>query len=283
IHVWPAQWDLASFDTECLSAILYLQFAFPGRFTIVEECNPDLSPSGQLPYLTHAEQTVAPLTSIISYLSSLTPESIYSNLEEEPFEIVPSLDGSLSSADKQQVMVWREFVGAKVGDLVAHSFYAFWPNYSTMMQPLLVSVLPFPQKFYVPDRLRSAYKPRLDAGTYWEEEEEETEDERKRLSAETTAGKWASILKPKQAFRRALGKSRTLEKARETFDLLTRLLGEQTLFFGDRPSTLDIILAAHILPVLRAPLPDPFLKTLLLESYSHLVSHACHISAIAFP
>lgn len=46
IHVWPGKWDLPSFDPACLEAILYLQFTFPGHFSIVEEINPDLSPTG---------------------------------------------------------------------------------------------------------------------------------------------------------------------------------------------------------------------------------------------
>jgi hypothetical protein len=34
-------------------------------------------------------------------------------------------------------------------------------------KPVLVSVLPAPQKYYVPDRLRLSHKPRLEAGELW--------------------------------------------------------------------------------------------------------------------
>ena len=50
-----------------------------------------------------------------------------------------------------------------------------------------------------------------------------------------------------------------------------------------RPSSLDIIIASHLLPLIHAPLPNPLLKTLLLESYPLLVSHACLVHSHAFP
>jgi len=46
LHIWPGQWDLPSFDPPCLAAVLYLQLAIPGKFRIVENSNPDSSPSG---------------------------------------------------------------------------------------------------------------------------------------------------------------------------------------------------------------------------------------------
>jgi sorting and assembly machinery component 37 len=40
------------------------------------------------------------------------------------------------------------------------------------------------------------------------------------------------------------------------------------------PTTLDIVLAAHILLLLNPPFPDPFLQTLVSDSYPTLSSHA---------
>lgn len=73
---------------------------------------------GQLPYLTHLEHSIAPVSSIISYVSSLNPESISSKLDDEAYQLIPSLDAALSAADCQQAVVWRAFVHAHVGDLV---------------------------------------------------------------------------------------------------------------------------------------------------------------------
>ena len=47
------------------------------------------------------------------------------------------------------------------------------------------------------------------------------------------------------------------------------------------PTTLDIILAAHILLLLNPPFPDPLLKTLLTDSYPTLVDHARLVHAEA--
>ena len=44
-----------------------------------------------------------------------------------------------------------------------------------------------------------------------------------------------------------------------------------------------MILASHILPVLNAPLPDPFLRDLLLESYPRIVAHARLLWSWAYP
>jgi len=50
-----------------------------------------------------------------------------------------------------------------------------------------------------------------------------------------------------------------------------------------RPSTLDIIVAAHTLLLLHPPLPDPILKDLIIESYPSLAVHARIVLLQAFP
>jgi len=57
----------------------------------------------------------------------------------------------------------------------------------------------------------------------------------------------------------------------------------QTFMLVIRASTLDVILASHILPILNAPLPDPFLRDLLLDSYPHIVTHARLVMDRALP
>lgn len=47
LYVWPGQWSLPSFDPQCLAALLYLQLAIPGQFTVAECSYPDLSPTGK--------------------------------------------------------------------------------------------------------------------------------------------------------------------------------------------------------------------------------------------
>ena len=46
LHIWPGAFDLASIEPTCLAAVLYLQIAIPGRFTLEESTTPDYSPNG---------------------------------------------------------------------------------------------------------------------------------------------------------------------------------------------------------------------------------------------
>jgi sorting and assembly machinery component 37 len=48
LHIWPGSWDLLSVDPSCLAAVLYLQYAIPGNFSIVESSNSDVAPTGVL-------------------------------------------------------------------------------------------------------------------------------------------------------------------------------------------------------------------------------------------
>ncbi|KAG8938140.1 hypothetical protein FRC03_007576, partial [Tulasnella sp. 419] len=94
LHVWPGRWDLPSIDIECLAAILYLQLIAPGKFTLVECSNPDLSPTGQLPLLVNNEDTISTFSSIVAYMASL-------DRNFNPTSSAPSvpLDANLTSQD----------------------------------------------------------------------------------------------------------------------------------------------------------------------------------------
>lgn len=46
LHIWPGAFSLASIEPTCLVAVLYLQIAIPGRFTLEESTTPDYSPNG---------------------------------------------------------------------------------------------------------------------------------------------------------------------------------------------------------------------------------------------
>ena len=50
-----------------------------------------------------------------------------------------------------------------------------------------------------------------------------------------------------------------------------------------RPTTLDLSLAAHILLLIDAPLPDTLLSSLLSSSYPTLISHARRVLGAAMP
>ncbi len=55
--------------------------------------------------------------------------------------------------------------------------YSLQENWSAVTRPALVSMLPVPQCYYVPSRIRSSYKPRLEAAELWHVPEVEDEPE----------------------------------------------------------------------------------------------------------
>ncbi|KAF8343898.1 uncharacterized protein EI90DRAFT_3284450 [Cantharellus anzutake] len=276
IHIWPGKWNLSSIDVACLSVVLYLQLALPGRFRIVEETSPELSPSGQLPFISHLGQSVSPLPSLYAYLASLDLSTLDS---EEDEETLPpprtSLDNHLSSAEKAQSLAWRVYIESRMGDLVAHSMYSSHSNYYSVTRPALVSMLPLPQRFYVPGRIRALQRERLRGAFMWEEGEETEETSKSQFfSVEKTSG---------SLMQRAFNRERLVEKARDIFETLSGLVpGNDSFVYGDNPSLVDAVLAAHILFILHIPFPDPVLKTILLESFPLLVSHALLVHSRAF-
>ena len=83
------------------------------------------------------------------------------------------LDGQTFTKEKAQRTAWRAHAASTLGDLVvsvnllhsriqAHSFYSS-ANYWKLIRPTLVKMMPVPQRYYVPNRIRELYKPRLEA------------------------------------------------------------------------------------------------------------------------
>jgi sorting and assembly machinery component 37 len=67
---------------------------------------------------------------------------------------------------------------------------------------------------------------------------------------------------------------------RDESDSLTLITYSQDL---RRPTTLDLTLAAHVLLLVDAPLPDPLLSSLLSSSYPALLLHARRVLNAATP
>lgn len=211
LHIWPSYESALSIEPECVASLLYLQLCVPGRYT-VEYCNnPDLSPSGrsvhfvspskyvslilcslcvgQLPFLTHGLHSVASFSSIAKYVSRL--------------EGAHQLDAHLSPTEKAQTIARVAHVESELGNLVvrvttvkrvntnanlifgqAHVYYALSPNWVGKTHPVLIGIMPVPQRYFLPKRMRQLYKPRLEAAELWNAEgvAEEEEEERRHFS-----------------------------------------------------------------------------------------------------
>ncbi|KAF8921108.1 hypothetical protein CPB85DRAFT_1428126 [Mucidula mucida] len=261
LHVWPGKWGLPSLDPICLTAVLYAQLTIPGKFSLMESTSPTASPTGTLPYLVHERNVVASLSSLFKYMAG----------------VGVNLNSSLSSAEKSQSTAWCTHAEANLGDLI-HVLYAQDANWRGVTHPTLIQIYSIPQRYYAPQRHRASYKPRLEAAELWVSPGEEVEE--KDVSSFTETKK---LKKEENHKARFLLTRQVLEKARAVLDIYARLLGQGSFFFGNKPTTLDVVVAANILLIVRPPFPDDLLQGLVKTSYPLLISHAERVHSTAFP
>ncbi|KAI9446153.1 hypothetical protein H4582DRAFT_1903921, partial [Lactarius indigo] len=202
-------------------------------------------PRRQLPYLTHGHHVVAPLSSIIKYVAALSPTSVPPVAEGDASEPAFSADVDvlLDPSERAQPL----------GDLVS---------------------------YYVPRRIREVHQARLETNGLWTTLGNEPEEESPKRFGEKKEPKKEDS---KQKFKSAFQRERVLEKSRAAFGIYSRLLGDKNFFFYDRPTTLDLVLAAHVLLLVQAPLPDTLLSSLLSSSYPTLLLHARRVLETAAP
>ncbi|EJF65843.1 hypothetical protein DICSQDRAFT_177268 [Dichomitus squalens LYAD-421 SS1] len=268
LHIWPSHGDVVSFDVSSTAALLYLQLTVPGHFSVTHCANPDLSPSGQLPFLTHGLHHVSGLSAIIAYVRKLRNAH--------------NLDGHLTSVQTAQLTARIAHVESSYGDLVNHMLYSLQENWSSVTAPALVSMLPVPQRYYVPSRVRKSHKPRLEAAGLWHVPEVEGEPEEPRR----VLGRRKKQHAPNEAhkFKTAFERENVVEKARAVFDVYDRLLGDHQFFTGsETPTTLDVVFAAHTHLLLNLPFPDPLVSSVLTGSYPRLAAHHAAVLRIALP
>jgi len=292
LHIWPARWDLPSLDAECLSTLLYVQLAIPGRFTVSESTNPDQSPTGHLPYLTHGMHTVGSYASIARYIAALNPATLSRNGPVDTPDIFSAdLDVMLSPSERATRTAWAAHVQYVLGDLLAHSLYSLPDNYNNLVHPTIAQLYPVPQRYYVPSRLRALYAPRLDASGLWSlagEELEDTEAERKLQESRFPRDAAPRSSQPPPLDRIKIWKNtffreRVAERTRVAFEPYARLLHEKSFFFYDRPTSLDVLLASRVLLLTAPPFPDPLIGDVLRTSFPTLITHAQLVLKTAFP
>ncbi|KAH7105332.1 hypothetical protein BKA62DRAFT_385101 [Auriculariales sp. MPI-PUGE-AT-0066] len=264
LFIWPGAWGLPSFDAHCLAAALYLQLVAPGKFALIESADPDSAPCGQLPYLEHAGACVSGLDAIIDHFSG-------------------TLDAELSPCEAATSLAWRSFVDTHLGTLLAHTLFAIGPNYYPLTRNTLASNLPVPQRYYAPARLRDLYREKLEHAGLWDVGYEDTGENKDRLK---------NIFSTKSdededggKIRTAFGRERVREKANDLLAPIARLLAGKSFVYQERPTSLDLLLAAHILLLVEPPYPDSVIATTLKDStaYQPLVTHARLILSLAYP
>lgn len=133
LYIWPHHWELPSLDADCLSCVFYLQIYFAGQYCLVESTDPDVSPSGSLPFLEvhenvesgekhprglEHEHASSPSTSSNSPKTIATARSILNYLETIKRE--RSQRGNSDHQDhigEAQRTAWSALVNSKLRDL----------------------------------------------------------------------------------------------------------------------------------------------------------------------
>lgn len=203
------------------------------------------------------------LASIISYVSTLDGGTLPGSSS-----LVVNLDAFLTPVESSKRTAWKAYLDSKVADLVAHDLFSSGDNYQVLIKGEIGSTLGIPQRYYVPGRLRSQYRFRL--------ESDDTD------GLDSTA-KTDNSREDQQAFKRAFAQEKHAEAACECFEILHRLLEDRSFIFQNRPTSLDVLIASYTLLLLKPPVSDPRLRNLLLNSYPALVTHASLIFSLAFP
>lgn len=115
LYSWPHLWNLPTFDADCLAVILYLQLVFPANYSIVECTDPDISPSGTLPFLVHNSTNISGVSSIFAYLSSLVRKS---DEWAHGTTTLPNLDEALNHEQKAESVAWKAYINTHISNLV---------------------------------------------------------------------------------------------------------------------------------------------------------------------
>ncbi|KAF7338131.1 hypothetical protein MVEN_02037900 [Mycena venus] len=173
-----------------------------------------------------------------------------------------SCDLTIFNHQPPKKTAWCSHVEAKLGDLTSYMLYSLPTNWEKLTGITLAYALPVPQRYYL-----------LDYGL--------RQPNQKGCSSLPTLA--CSSPRPlpdhQEQIAQTFQREKVLQTARDCLDIYARLLGENQFVYHGRLTTLDIVLAAHILVIIKPPFPDRLLSDLLTDSYPTLVSHAERILA----
>ncbi|WVF71137.1 hypothetical protein IAT40_005934 [Kwoniella sp. CBS 6097] len=276
LHATPGLLPLPASDAESLYYASLFQLACPGRWAITT--GGWGSNNGRLPYITHLGHQIRP-----NHLPSL--------------HLFEDIDSGLSREDKVDSLCWKAYIEQNVVDIVNHTFYSLPPNYPETIAKSQFKDLTFPENQYIPQRLRSIVKSRLQHVGLWGvgglNAGDAADEDRQKLDEAFVVGP-AGTLAPRawsgwragrdmEDRRRKWGEQELEKRVRGTFDPLVRRLKDGLYFFGDKPSTLDLALFAQLTFVLTPTLPNPLLPNLLRSSYPTLVEHHDRLLSLLLP
>ncbi|OWZ35092.1 hypothetical protein LQV05_005965 [Cryptococcus neoformans] len=276
LHATPPLRPLPASDAESLYYAALLQLAAPDSWALTRGDWGDNG--GKLPFITHLAHPVPP-----AHLSSLPS---FSDPDEE-----------LEDGEKLDAACWKAYIEGNAVDIVNHTYYSLPPNYPSTVAKSQFTGLPFPMNQYIPQRIRSIIKSRLEFVGLWglgglnvgdaEDEDRKRQEEQFIVGpgGTTTPRAWTGWRSGQEMDkrRRKWGEHQLEQKIKAIFDPLARRLGKKAYFFGEQPTTVDLAFFAQLAFVLAPTLPNPLLPNVLRSLYPSLVAHHDRLLERLFP
>ncbi|KXS16968.1 hypothetical protein M427DRAFT_154105 [Gonapodya prolifera JEL478] len=248
VNSWVAAYDLPTADPFGLSVMVYLSVASV-EFTVMESTEAALPPSGQLPSLQDGPY----------YVSGTS--KIFGHLKRKGYD----LDTELSNKEKAECAAYTALIEDKLYDALVHTRFSDHQNYLSSTQTHLSRAAPFPDRYWIPQQLRSAGVERT------------TRFKKSAWVPHTDL--WTSSPASERDLqeRRTDGENEVFVHARNCYQALSAKLGTHPYIFGKRPSSLDAVLLGHILHHLADPAPhltNTTLRIILTTEFPSLVAYA---------
>lgn len=238
LHIWGPAFGLPSIDATCLGVIAYLRECLPSDQWRLVPSTPAGNPLGELPALKDGTRWVTGFGNIIDYLRQSCDDA-------------SDIDEHLNPSDTAERTAYTSFILSRGQPLLDLSLYVSSENYSACTKPALGVLLPWPDSWFVPHRLRDKARKRSEHLGLSGLDVDSAQDDRKKegLAAQIPE----SLKTPKRTVSALLGQD--LRKSKFRLDALTSdffaplddLLGEGPWLLSDQPTSVDCLAVGYLL------------------------------------
>ncbi|KAJ2081509.1 hypothetical protein H4R24_002282 [Coemansia sp. RSA 988] len=270
LYSWGSPFEsdgIYSFDPVCLSIQAYLQLS-KAEWRLCRTNSTDISPSRCLPTLVYQGSAVE---------SGLWPIAQF--LKQEGHD----LDAGLDPEQLAQSVAYISAVQGGLGDALLFSWYAVSENFVAGVRPQLAKLFGFPLSLVIPTQLKTYAERKLTTEGIISSGGGSTDDADS-LEASSAANALRKkipriYLLAKEGFNRYADKSAhpIYEQAKKYLSVLSKKLGQQQYFFGNRATMLDTVVYGYLVLVIKIDLPQNTLKEIIESDYPNLIRHCDRI------
>ncbi|KAJ2724183.1 hypothetical protein GGI07_002137 [Coemansia sp. Benny D115] len=270
LYTWGSPFEnegVYSFDPACVSVQAYMQLC-KAEWRLNQVKNSAISPNGCLPAITCKGSMIeSGLWNIVNFLKS------------EGYD----LNLSLTDEQQSQTTAYVSLVQDCLADAILFSWYLVSENFADVIRPRLARLFGFPLSFFAPTQLKDYAEERLGfRGIGKEIDEKSSEKSSADSSSSSTSKSFASkipriYLLAKGGFVKHADKSAhpVYKQANMCLEALSKKLGQNEYFFGDKPTMLDAVVYGYLSLIIYPELPQNTLKNITTSKYPNLLN-LCH-------